>query len=253
MITPFKTPASPKSPTTPQSALKKAAKPEAGKVAADKKIGYAKKVMTKKEAITTATPGLTQEQKDYEPTTAPKHYRPDQKEHRVTRLAEIEEERRRRKFDPAGAASTTSYTKGWAPSEECFVVTSFNDWMPIKLKTMRTLALEKHRLTEDRVPKTVFMMDHHILLYAAMAPPGQHFFYFVRESGEMFLSPRYEIVRFKSTTVYLNRLVIEPRIAAPLAIQAVKREEEEAVFMKDRSVFKDFRDDTVVYIRKCLD
>jgi hypothetical protein len=69
----------------------------------------------------------------------------------------------------------------------------------------------------------------------------------------MFLSPRYEIVRFKSTTVYLNRLVIEPRIAAPLAIQAVKREEEEAVFMKDRSVFKDFRDDTVVYIRKCLD
>ena len=125
--------------------------------------------------------------------------------------------------------------------------------MPIKLKTMRTLALEKHRLTEDRVPKTVFMMDHHILLYAAMAPPGQHFFYFVRESGEMFLSPRYEIVRFKSTTVYLNRLVIEPRIAAPLAIQAVKREEEEAVFMKDRSVFKDFRDDTVVYIRKCLD
>ena len=97
------------------------------------------------------------------------------------------------------------------------MVTSFNDWMPIKLKTMRTLALEKHSVGEERVPKTVFMMDHHILLYAAMAPPGQHFFYFVRESGEMFLSPRYEIVRFKNTSVYLNRLVVDPRIAAPLA------------------------------------
>ena len=44
--------------------------------------------------------------------------------------------------------------------------------MPIKLKTMRTVALEKHRLGEERVPKTVFMMENHILLYAAMAPPG---------------------------------------------------------------------------------
>ena len=69
----------------------------------------------------------------------------------------------------------------------------------------------------------------------------------------MFLSPRYEIVRFKSTTVYLNRLVIEPRIAAPLAIQAVKGDEEEAIFMKDRSVFRDFREDSVAYIRRCLD
>ena len=112
MITPFKTPASPKSPTTPVSVLKKAtSKPLAEKGAADKKLGYAKKVLARKEAITTATPGLNQDQRDYEPTTAPKHYRPDQKAHRVNRLAEVEEERRRRKFDPTGAASTTSFTR----------------------------------------------------------------------------------------------------------------------------------------------
>jgi len=30
-------------------------------------------------------------------------------------------------------------------------------------------------------------------------------------------------------------------------------EDEEAVFMKDRSVFKDFRDDTKQYLRKCFE
>ena len=97
------------------------------------------------------------------------------------------------------------------------------------------------------------MLDNQILLYANMAPPGQHFFYFSRESGEIFLSPRYDIVRFKDTSIYLNRIVIKARLDEIIALQSVNVNEEEAIFIKDRSVFKDFREDTVAYLRKCLE
>ena len=86
-----------------------------------------------------------------------------------------------------------------------------------------------------------------------MASPGAHFFYFAREGGEIFLSPKYEVVRFKKTNVYLNRIIIKPRLDAIVVAQDHTQNEEEAIFMKDRSVFKDFREDTVPYLRKCLD
>ena len=69
------------------------------------------------------------------------------------------------------------------------------------------------------MPKTVFMMDDQILLYANMAPPGQHYFYFAREGGEIFLSPRYDIVRFKNTSIYLNRIINKARLDGIIAVQ----------------------------------
>ena len=89
---------------------------------------------------------------------------------------------------------------------------------------------------------------------AAMAPPGQHFFYFVREKGSIFLSPKHEVVRFKSTNIFLNRVKISKRLDDLEAIhQAKDGEEDEAVFMKDRSIFKDYREDTEAFLQKMFD
>ena len=81
--------------------------------------------------------------------------------------------------------------------------------MPVQLKTMRTLRLEKEppkyakkrhgaeEDSEDEFPLEYLDEDDTIRLYAQMAPPGYHYFYFMREKGSIFLSPRFEVVRFK--------------------------------------------------------
>ena len=59
------------------------------------------------------------------------------------------------------------------------------------------------------------------------------------------MSPRYEIVKFKKTNVYLNRIIIKNRLEDIDTVHIAKDAlDEELIFMKDRSVFKDFRDDT---------
>lgn len=44
-----------------------------------------------------------------------------------------------------------------------------------------------------------------------MVPPGDHYFYFVKEKGTIFLSPNYEVIRFKSTNIFLNRVTVSKR------------------------------------------
>ena len=137
--------------------------------------------------------------------------------------------------------------------EEIMVVTSFNDWMPTKLKTLRTLHLEKYN-PELENPKSLYRLDNTMQIYANYAPPGQHFFYFTKEGGEIFLSPKYEIIRFKKTNIYLNRIIVKARQEnEEIEVTTAKENVEEAVFMKDRSVFKDFRDDSVPFLKKCLE
>ena len=65
------------------------------------------------------------------------------------------------------------------------------------------------------------------MMAAAMAPPGQHFFYFVREKGSIFLSPKHEVVRFKSTNIFLNRVKISKRLDDLEAIHQAKDGEED--------------------------
>jgi len=49
-------------------------------------------------------------------------------------------------------------------------------------------------------------------------------------------------------------LIVKPRIFDFDTVQVVKGGDEEAeVFMKDRSVFRDFKDDNKSYLRKCFD
>jgi hypothetical protein len=43
-----------------------------------------------------------------------------------------------------------------------------------------------------------------VLLYANFIPTGRHFFYLVKNNSHAFLSPKYEIVPYKDTNIYLN-------------------------------------------------
>lgn len=71
-----------------------------------------------------------------------------------------------------------------------FIVGSFNDWMPVKLKTRRELTFEKLN-PEDPIPKATFVIDNLIQLYANYISPGKHYFYFVKKEGTIILSPNY--------------------------------------------------------------
>lgn len=84
--------------------------------------------------------------------------------------------------------------------------------------------------------------------------PGKHFFYFVQEEGTIILSPNYEVVRFKTTNIFLNQVTVRPRGFDFDTVNVVKGgDEEEAVFMKDKSVFKDFKDDSKASLKKCFE
>ena len=123
------------------------------------------------------------------------------------------------------------------------------------MKTERALNLEKYSLEDEDIPNNLFMMDNTIALYSNMVPPGQHYFYLCQEKDAIFLSPKYEVVRFKKTNVFLNRITVMPRLEDNLDTVFVAKDaiDVEDVFMKDRSVFKDFREDTDEYLQKCFD
>ena len=98
------------------------------------------------------------------------------------------------------------------------------------------------------------MTDNQIKIYANYFPPGHHFFYFVWDDGKIFLSPNYDVCRFKNTNIFLNRILVKPSIDEFSAVHLIKgTEDEEAVFMKDRSVFKDFKDENKVFLKKCFE
>ena len=91
---------------------------------------------------------------------------------------------------------------------------SFNDWLPMRLKTMRTLLLERYPpdFPVEEMPKQIFQADNKLKQCAAMVSPGYHFFYFARAKGTIFLSPHHEVVRFKSTNTFLNRIKVNKRL-----------------------------------------
>ena len=51
----------------------------------------------------------------------------------------------------------TTETGGLKPREkELYVVASFNDWMPQRMKTNRTLNLEKYPVYDEEIPREIF-------------------------------------------------------------------------------------------------
>ena len=61
-------------------------------------------------------------------------------------------------------------------------------------------------------------------------------------------------MRFKSTNVYLNRITVKPRLEDNLDTVFVAKDAiaDEEIFMKERSVFKDFREDSEEFLWKCF-
>jgi len=143
---------------------------------------------------------------------------------------------------------TSETGAGFKPtSKEIFCVASFNDWTPCRMKTLRTLTLERFQMDteEPDVPKTIKALNNQVALYGSMVAPGVHYFYFVRDQGTIFLSPNYEVIRFKSTNIFLNRIEVTRRLDDMETVHiANDGEVEEAIFMKDRSVFRDYREDS---------
>lgn len=78
------------------------------------------------------------------------------------------------------------------------------------MKTKRELVFEKLN-PDEPIPKATFVLDNIIQLYSNYVAPGAHFFYFVKQNGTIFLSPKYDVVRFKTTNVFLNRIIQHPR------------------------------------------
>jgi len=140
-----------------------------------------------------------------------------------------------------------------ADKKQAYLMASFNDWLPYKLKTKRELTFEKLN-PDEPIPKATFVLDNLIYLFGNYVPPGKHYFYFVKEEGSIILSPAYAIVRFKSTNIFLNMIEVKPRIMNFDAVNIVKGgDDDEVVFIKDRSIFKDYKDDNKAYLRKCFD
>mmetsp|Transcript_39158 Transcript_39158/g.51233 ORF Transcript_39158/g.51233 Transcript_39158/m.51233 type:complete len:92 (+) Transcript_39158:240-515(+) len=84
----------------------------------------------------------------------------------------------------------------------------------MRMKTMRRLLLERYPMDfpPDEIPKQIYSADNKIKQCAQMVPPGMHYFYFARARGAIFLSPQHEVVRFKSTNIFLNRVKVNKRL-----------------------------------------
>lgn len=149
------------------------------------------------QELFTNSEGLNQKQKDYETKARPKHFRPQAQAKRVTffekNLHKLKKSRKERNV---------------------YLCASFNDWIPAGMKTMRSIMLERYPVDfpVEEIPKQIYTVDHITKLKSQMVAPGYHYFYFAREKGQIFLSPKHEVVRFKSTNIFLNRVKVYKRL-----------------------------------------
>ena len=115
------------------------------------------------------------------------------------------------------------------------------DWMPVKMKTLRTLAIEKVHMQEE-APPLILTLDNVSMIFANFVAPGNHYFYFVQGRERCFLSPHYSICRFKETNVFLNVIHIESKIHRFDSVFTLSEGfEDEEVFLIDHSVFAKYQ------------
>ena len=106
---------------------------------------------------------------------------------------------------------------------------------------------------EEDIPNKIWKTDTSTAIYANMFPPGIHFFYFIQQKN-IFLSPNYDVVRFKNTNMFLNRIVVSKRLEEIETVFISNTNAlDEAVFMKERSIFKDFKEDTDDHLKQCFE
>lgn len=76
--------------------------------------------------------------------------------------------------------------------------------------------------------------------------PGKHFFYYIYDRQFIFISPKYDIVRYKGTNVFLNQIVIAPRETLDQLTLSRKyvAPENEGGFLRESSIFGTFVEDS---------
>jgi hypothetical protein len=119
---------------------------------------------------------------------------------------------------------------------DIFFVASCCDWMPIKMKSKRRLALEKVPMNEP-APANILSFDNQSVSFANFVAPGHHYFYFVEGSERVFLSPNYPIVRFKHSNVFLNRLTVKKRPIMLTKFAQKRGKKDEEIFTLPYSIF----------------
>ena len=73
-----------------------------------------------------------------------------------------------------------------------------------EIKTMRKQEDIEKFLAKDPSKRTGKKAADNVISYCQYLPPGKHFFYYIYKADYIFLSPKYDIVRFKGTNLFLN-------------------------------------------------
>ena len=110
-------------------------------------------------------------------------------------------------------------TRSLFQRRQVHICASFNDWVPLELKTQHELKLERKKGTElveylEQEGKQALRSqqdDLNTLQYSSIIPPGRHFFYFIFDRQYICLSASYPIARFKDTNVFLNEMEVAAR------------------------------------------
>lgn len=147
--------------------------------------------------------------------------------------------------------------------KQIYVVASFNDWVPIEMQTTNEI---KQRVSKGAELETMNAKqlaklgkskkkDDNIIQFCNFLPVGKHYFYFIFQNSYIFLSPNYDVVRFKGTNVFLNQIQVKERVAALQQVTLGRNvyTTEAAVFNKDKSVWKTFQEDDPAHLMKCLE
>lgn len=105
--------------------------------------------------------------------------------------------------------------------KQIYLMASFNDWFPVEMRTPHEIkqlaakAAEMEEMTDKQLARMAKSKrkEENVISFVNYLPPGKHFFYFIYQNHYIFLSPNYDVVRFKGANVLLNTITISERTA----------------------------------------
>jgi hypothetical protein len=139
-------------------------------------------------------------------------------------------------------------------------------WQPIEMSTIWEIKkkksekgdiedfIQRHRAGGNTMGNPKKKAENQIQ-YSEFISPGKHFFYFIHQNKFIFLSPRYDVVRFKGTNVLLNMVKVQPRVKELQQVTLTRhvQQVDQVKFVKERSVWKTFQEDTPEFLLKMLE
>lgn len=148
--------------------------------------------------------------------------------------------------------------------KQIYVCASFNEWMPIEMQTTAEIKQrkDKHEDTlKEMDPKKLAKLakskkkEENMIQFCNFVPPGRHYFYFMYQNQYLFLSPNYDVVRFKKTNVFLNQVMVHERNEGlkQVTLQRSVYTTEALKFDKSKSIWKNYQEDEPDHLKKCLD